>query len=115
IPLLGLAAALDGWAMLAIALLMMMAIFGQIPLNDAIVGRYVADEYRARVLSVRYVVSLGVAAIVVPMIAVLHGSAGGFRYVFLVLAAFAVGLLAASLFFPSGERIRQAPSAAAAS
>src|SRR5690606_31058274 len=53
IPLLGLAAALDGWAMLAIALLMMMAIFGQIPLNDAIVGRYVADEYRARVLSVR--------------------------------------------------------------
>ncbi len=115
IPLLGLAAALDGWAMLAIALLMMMAIFGQIPLNDAIVGRYVADEYRARVLSVRYVVSLGVAAIVVPMIAVLHGSAGGFRNVFLVLAAFAVGLLAASLFFPSGERIRQAPSAAAAS
>ena len=40
----------------------MMAIFGQIPLNDGIVGKYVADEYRARVLSVRYVISLGVSS-----------------------------------------------------
>ena len=72
--------------MLGVALLMMMAIFGQIPLNDAIVGKYVADEYRARVLSVRYVVSLGVASLAVPMIAVLHRTEGGFRNVFLVLA-----------------------------
>ena len=76
IPLLALAANLQGWAMLGAALLMMLAIFGQIPLNDAIVGKYVADEYRARVLSVRYVVSLGVAAVAVPMIAVLHKTAG---------------------------------------
>src|SRR5690349_11731038 len=72
IPLLFAAATLDGWPLLAVALLMMMAIFGQIPLNDGIVGKYVADEYRARVLSVRYVVSLGVAAVGVPLIAVLH-------------------------------------------
>ena len=76
IPMLALAANLQGWAMLGAALLMMLAIFGQIPLNDAIVGRYVADEYRARVLSVRYVVSLGVAAVAVPMIALLHKTAG---------------------------------------
>src|SRR5205814_1210149 len=49
IPLLALAANLQGWAMLAGALLMMLAVFGQIPLNDAIVGRYCADEYRGRV------------------------------------------------------------------
>jgi len=80
---------------------MMLAIFGQIPLNDAIVGRYVADEYRARVLAVRYVVSLGVAAVAVPMIAALHRTEGGFSNVFLVLAALAGGVLVASLFFPS--------------
>ncbi len=33
--------------------LMMLGVFGQIPLNDAIVGRYCADEFRARVLAVR--------------------------------------------------------------
>jgi MFS family permease len=115
IPLLALAASLDGWPMLIIALCMMMAIFGQIPLNDAIVGKYVADEYRARVLSVRYVISLGVAAAAVPLISVLHRTEGGFRNVFLVLAALAAGMLAASLFFPSRRTITQAPSAAAAS
>jgi len=101
IPLLFMAASLEGWQMLGAALLMMLAVFGQIPLNDAIVGRYCADEYRARVLAVRYVVSLGVAAVAVPMIAALHRTEGGFRNVFFVLAALAGGMLAASLFFPS--------------
>jgi MFS family permease len=108
IPLLALAANLQGWAMVAAALAMMLAVFGQIPLNDAIVGRYCADEYRARVLGVRYVVSLGVASVAVPLVALLHGTGGGFRYVFFVLAALAAGMLSASLFFPSrGELVAQ--------
>jgi MFS family permease len=115
IPLLALAAHLQGWAMLAAALAMMLAVFGQIPLNDAIVGRYVADEYRARALSVRYVVSLGVAAVAVPMISLLHASAGGFSNVFLALALLASGMLAASLFFPSRRALTRAQSAAATS
>jgi MFS family permease len=101
IPLLAVAASLDGWPMLAASLAMMLAIFGQIPLNDAIVGKYCADEYRARVFAVRYVVSLGVAAVGVPLVALLHRTDGGFRNVFLVLAALAAGMLAASLFFPA--------------
>ena len=118
IPLLALAANLEGWAMLGAAVLMMLAVFGQIPLNDAIVGRYCADEYRARVLSVRYVVSLGVAAIAVPMIALLHRTEGGFGNVFLVLAALAAGMLAATLFFPgraalAASKLRAAGAGAA--
>ncbi len=108
IPLLYAAATLDGWPMLAVALLMMMAIFGQIPLNDGIVGKYVADEYRARVLSVRYVVSLGVAALAVPMIALLHRTEGGFRNVFAVLALLACAVFVAGLFFPSRRQMATA-------
>ena len=111
IPLLALAANLQGWAMLAAALAMMLAVFGQIPLNDSIVGKFVADEYRARVLSVRYVVSLGVAAVAVPLIAVLHDTRGGFANVFLTLAALAAGMLAASFFFPSRRQITAAQPA----
>ena len=113
IPLLALAANLEGWAMLGAALLMMLAVFGQIPLNDAIVGRYVADEYRGRVLSVRYVVSLGVAAVAVPLISGLHKTQGGFGNVFLVLAALAAAMLVCSLFFPSRRSLTQVQSAAA--
>jgi MFS family permease len=101
IPLLVLAANSQGWVMLAAAILMMLAVFGQIPINDAIVGKYCADEYRSRVYAVRYVVTFCVAAVAVPLISVLHGTAGGFRNVFLVLAALAVAVLAAGLFFPS--------------
>ena len=100
-PLLAAAATLDGWPLLVVALLMMMAIFGQIPLNDGIVGKYVADEYRARVLSVRYVISLGVASVAVPMIALLHKTEGGFRNVFMLLAALAAAVFVSALFFPS--------------
>ncbi|HYL89470.1 MAG TPA: MFS transporter [Burkholderiales bacterium] len=113
IPLLFAAATLDGWPMLVVALLMMMAIFGQIPLNDGIVGKYVADEYRARVLSVRYVISLGVASVAVPLIALLHRTEGGFRNVFLVLALLACAVFVAGLFFPSRQRMAEARTQAA--
>ena len=112
VPLLFAAASLDGWPMLGVALLMMMAIFGQIPLNDGIVGKYVADEYRARVLSVRYVISLGVAAVGVPLIAILHRTEGGFRNVFMVLGLLACAVFVAGLFFPSRERMAAAQASA---
>ena len=109
IPLLVLAANSQGWVMLVAAILMMLAVFGQIPLNDAIVGKYCADEYRSRVYAVRYVVTFCVAAVAVPLISLLHGTAGGFRNVFLVLACLAVAILAAALFFPSRRALgRQA-------
>jgi MFS family permease len=105
IPMLWLAANLEGWAMLGAALLMMLAVFGQIPLNDAIVGKYVADEYRARVLAVRYVVSIGIASVAAPMIAELYRRDGGFSTVYFVLAALATGVFVASWFFPSRDEL----------
>jgi MFS family permease len=112
IPLLALAANSQGWVMLGAAILMMLAVFGQIPLNDAIVGKYCSDEYRSRVYAVRYVVTFTVAAVAVPLISALHATAGGFRNVFLVLACLAVAILAAALFFPSRRALaRQAAPA----
>ena len=113
IPLFALAANVEGWAMLAASLAMMFSVFGQIPLNDVIVGKYVADEYRARALSVRYVVSLGVAAVAVPLIAWVHRTYGDFQPLFAILAAVAVLTLIASLAFP-GERATTVPATAKA-
>ena len=112
IPLLALAANSQGWVMLGAAILMMLAVFGQIPINDAIVGRYCTDEYRSRVYAVRYVITFTVAAVAVPLISALHATAGGFRNVFLVLACLAAAVLAAALFFPSRRALaRQAAPA----
>ena len=105
IPMLYLAANLDGWAMLGAAFLMMLGVFGQIPLNDAIVGKYIADEYRARVYGIRYVVTLGVAAFAVPMISALHRTEGGFSNVFMVLAVLASGIFVSAFFFPTRDEL----------
>ena len=106
------ASQLDGWPMLAVAVLMMLAVFGQIPLNDAIVGRYTPDEYRSRVFAVRYLVTFGVASMAVPMISHYHKSSG-FRSVFLLLAAMAACTLVASFFFPSRAALKQQSAASA--
>jgi len=108
-PLLLVAGATDGVLMLAVAVAMMFFVFGQIPINDAMVARHTDDEWRSRVYALRYVVSFGASAAAVPLVALMHGGSGGFRSLYVVLALFALGTLAAALLFP-----RSSPAAAAA-
>jgi MFS family permease len=103
VPLLLAAGSLSGYAMLAVAVLMMFFVFGQIPINDAMIARYTADEWRARAYSVRYVVSFGASATALPLIAWVHRTYGDFQPLFAILAAVAVLTLIAALAFP-GER-----------
>lgn len=100
VPLLWLAGSLEGYAMLACAVLMMFFVFGQIPINDAMIAKYTAEEWRARAYAVRYVVSFTASALAVPLIAGVHGRTGGFEPMFMILAALAAVTLAAALAFP---------------
>lgn len=59
------------------------AIYGQVVINDAMIGRYVSDELRNRVYSLRFFVAFSLGGFAVPMIANLRG-AGGFDMVLLV-------------------------------
>jgi len=93
------------WSLLVLAFAVMFAVFGQIPINDAMVARYAPAEWRARAYSLRYIMSFGASATAVPMIAWLHGQYGGFREVFIVLAIFAAASGIASLFFPGRQRL----------
>ena len=83
---LGLAAATAGIPMVLGLMLATAAIFGQIVVNDGMIGRYVPGEYRNRVYSVRFFVSFTVGGLAVPAIAMLHAH-GGFQAVLLVAGA----------------------------
>lgn len=100
-PLLLAAAFSNDYVMLLIALAMMFFIFGQIPINDAMVAAYTDERWRARALAVRYVVSFGASALAVPLIALLYRYSSDFRYLFFVLAAMAAAMFCAALFMPS--------------
>jgi MFS family permease len=100
VPLLLLAGTTDNTLMLLVAVAMMFFVFGQIPINDAMIARYTSEEWRARAYAVRYVVSFSASALAVPLIAWLYKSSGDFRMLFFVLGGLAFATFAAALFFP---------------
>lgn len=100
-PLLFLAGSTTDWAMLTVATAMMFFVFGQIPINDAMVAKYIDDRWRSRAYALRYVLSFSASATAVPLIAILHAQTGGFRAVFMVLSALALLIFAAALAFPA--------------
>jgi MFS family permease len=84
--------AVQDWAALAVALGFMLGAFGQIPINDYMIGRMAQGEARARVYAIRYVVSFTALAAALPLIAFIYEE-GGFDTLFRVLALTAFVIL----------------------
>ncbi|MGE0767036.1 MAG: MFS transporter [Hyphomicrobiaceae bacterium] len=97
---------------LAIALGFMLGAFGQIPINDYMIGKMAKSELRATVYGVRYVVSFTALAAALPLIAWVHGTYG-FDVLFRVLAVAAALILMAVSLLPR-RMPEAAPTAAAA-
>jgi MFS family permease len=103
VPLLLLAGTTQNYLMLVVAVAMMFVVFGQIPINDAMIARYTEEAWRARAYAVRYVVSFTASALAVPLVAWLYSSSGDFGLLYFVLGSLALATLAAALFFPAEE------------
>lgn len=96
---------LTDWPALFVALAFMLGAFGQIPINDYMIGRIARSELRASIYGTRYVVSFVVWATVVPLIAWVHHN-WGFDVLFYILAGAAAAILCAVVNLP-----RQLPGA----
>jgi MFS family permease len=81
------------------ALGFMLAAFGQIPINDYMIGRLADGQWRARIYGVRYVVSFTVLAAALPLIAFIYEN-WGFDVLFRVLALSAAVILVAVSLLP---------------
>ncbi len=88
----------DG-AALAVALGFMLGAFGQIPINDYMIGKMASGPFRARIYAVRYVLAFTVLAVTLPLVAFVY-EAWGFDTLFLILAAAALVILTAVAFLP---------------
>ena len=88
----------DGPALL-VALGFMLGAFGQIPINDFMIGKTASGPYRARIYGVRYVVSFTVLAATLPLIGFVYHN-WGFDTLFRILAAAALVILAAVAVLP---------------
>jgi MFS family permease len=88
-----------GWPALLCAMAFMLAAFGQIPINDYMIGRLADGEWRARIYGVRYVISFTALAAALPLISFIYGN-WGFDALFRVLTLSAAVILAAVLMLP---------------
>jgi MFS family permease len=88
-----------GWPALLCAMAFMLAAFGQIPINDYMIGRLADGEWRARIYGVRYVISFTALAAALPLISFIYGN-WGFDALFRVLTLSATVILAAVLMLP---------------
>ena len=84
---------------LLISIAFMLVVFGQIPINDVLVGRITKTEWRSRAYGLRYVIGFTVMASAVPMVAWIYAR-WSFDALFVVLAAAGVGILIAVMMLP---------------
>jgi MFS family permease len=102
-PLLYLAAEFQNLALIVVAIGIVMAMFGQVTINDTMVGKYTADQWRARAYSARYFVGFTAAGASVGLVAWLH-ERGGFALTLRVFAALCLLVILAALVFPTEQR-----------
>jgi len=102
---------LTGWPALIVSVIVMMAVFGQIPINDVLVGRISTEEWRSRIFAFRYPVTFTAMASTLPIIAWLHAT-WGFTALFGVLAAAAAAMLCAVLTLPGSTVVTGKPAPA---
>ena len=90
---------MTGMGALFVSVAFMLFVFGQIPINDVLVGRATTNEWRSRVFAFRYLLTFSVSASAVPLIAWIHGL-WGFEALFIVLAAAAGAIFLSVLLLP---------------
>ena len=98
-PALYMAALASGPTLIIVSIFIIIALFGQVTINDAIVGKYTSDQWRSRAYATRYFIGFTAAGVSVVLVAALH-ERGGFTLMLEVLAALAVLVIAAGLIFP---------------
>ena len=102
------------YGLLAASLLAMAFVFGQIPITDAVLTRYVPDVWRAKVLSIKFMLNLVIGALALIVARAVLAAGGGFETLMMVLAFAAVLVVLAALLLPARVVGEVAPAPAPA-
>ncbi len=99
-PLLVFAAAASGWTLIVISIGIVIGIFGQVTINDAMVAKYTDDAWRSRAYAARYFLGFTAAGASVALVAFLHDR-GGFELMLQAFGALCVLVIIGALIFPN--------------
>ena len=88
------------YSLFAVSLLAMGFVFGQIPITDAVLSQYVPDQWRTKVLSIKFLINLMIGAVALITARYLLSSGSGFEPVMHALAISACIVLVAAFLLP---------------
>jgi MFS family permease len=109
-PLLYVAAGLSGSPFILAAIGIVAVMFGLVTVNDAMIGKYTSDEWRARAYALRYFLGFTAAGASVGLVAWLHDT-GGFGVMLEAFSAFCLVIVAGAVIFPPERRVVEAQAA----
>jgi MFS family permease len=103
-PFLYAAAELTNLPLIVAAIGIVMGAFGQVTVNDAMVGKYTSEEWRSRAYAVRYFVGFTAAGASVGLVAWLYQQ-GGFVTMLHAFAGLCLLVIAAAIILPAEIRV----------
>ena len=103
-----LAATYTDLALFAVMLMAMCFVFGQIPITDTILSRYVPDDWRGKVLSIKFLLNLSIGASVLPICSLFLQTGSTMAHLFNLMSIVAILVMLAAFILPhqtSSERV----------
>ena len=91
----------SNYGLLFIMLAAMLFVFGQVPITDVILVKYVKDSWRGRVLSIKFMVNLSAGASVLPITSLLLKNGYDFSFVLQCLAFMSICVIISGLLLPN--------------
>ena len=89
------------YALFTVSLLAMGFVFGQIPITDAVLSQYVPDQWRAKVLSIKFLINLVIGALALITARYLLSTGAGFEAVMRVISIAACFIVGAAILLPN--------------
>jgi MFS family permease len=103
-PFLYLAATLSNLPLILVSIGIVMGAFGQVTVNDAMVGKYTNEEWRSRAYAVRYFIGFTAAGASIGLVAWLYQQ-GGFVTMLYAFAGLCLLVIAAAIILPAEIKV----------
>jgi MFS family permease len=103
-PFLYLAATLSNLPLILVSIGIVMGAFGQVTVNDAMVGKYTSEQWRSRAYAVRYFIGFTAAGVSVGLVAWLYQQ-GGFVTMLHAFAGLCLLVIVAAIILPAEIKV----------
>jgi MFS family permease len=103
VPALFIASTMTDYGLILLAIVIIAAVFGQVTVNDTMLGKYTVDEWRGRAYSARYFLGFTAAGLSVGLVSILYNQ-GGFDLMLKSIAALSLFTVLGAVIFPQEKR-----------